>query len=100
MNPVLSTAGPIELSVMMNIVYLHCPIKMVAPSHFLGGFCGSSDGKESAYNAGDPSSIPGLGKSPGKGSNYPLQYSGLENSMDCIVYRVAKTPYIYASFCV
>ena len=41
---------------------------MVAPGHFLGGFCGSSDGKESAYNAGDLSSIPGLGKSPGIGT--------------------------------
>ena len=47
---------------------------MVAPSHFLGGFCGSSDGKESAYNPGDPSSIPGLGKSPGEGHGNPLQY--------------------------
>ena len=42
-------------------------------------------GKESACNAGDPSSIPGSGRSPGEGKGYPLQYSGLENSMDCIV---------------
>ena len=34
--------------------------------------------------------IPGLGRSPGDGKDYPLQYSGLENSMDCIVHRVAK----------
>ena len=34
--------------------------------------------------------IPGLGRSPGEGNSYPLQYSGLENSMDCIVYGVAK----------
>ena len=61
---------------------------MVAPSHFLGGFCGSSDGKESAYNAGDPSSIPGLGKSPGKGSNYPLQYVCLHNAVDRGAWRV------------
>ena len=40
----------------------------------------SSDGKESACNAGDLGSIPGLGKSPGKGNHYPLQYSGLEDS--------------------
>ena len=39
------------------------------------GFPGSSDGKESAYNAGDLGSIPGLGRSPGKGIGYPLQYS-------------------------
>ena len=38
------------------------------------GFPGSSAGKESAYNAGDPSSIPGLGRSPGEGIGYPLQY--------------------------
>ena len=43
--------------------------------------CGSV-GKESACNAGDLGSIPGLGRSPGEGKRYPLQYSGLENSMD------------------
>ena len=46
------------------------------------GFPGSSAGKESACNAGDLDSIPGLGRSPGEGNDYPLQYSGLENSMD------------------
>ena len=55
------------------------------------GFPDSSVGKESACNAGDPSSIPGSGKSPGEGIGYPLQYSVLENSMDCIVYGVAKS---------
>ena len=44
--------------------------------------CGGSDGKASAYNAGDPGSIPGLGKSPGEGSGTPLQYSCMENPMD------------------
>ena len=48
----------------------------------LGGFPGVSDGKESAWNAGDPGSIPGSGRSPGKGNSSPLQYSYLENSMD------------------
>ena len=51
--------------------------------------CGSA-GKESACNAWDLGSIPGLGRSPGEGKGYPLQYSGLENSMDCIVHGVAK----------
>ena len=51
----------------------------------------SSVGKESACNAGDLGSIPGLGRSPGEGRGYPLQYSGLENSMDCIVHRVTKS---------
>ena len=57
---------------------------------FLGFPCGSA-GKESACNAGDLDSIPGLGRSPGEGKGYPLQYSGLENSMDRIVYGVAKS---------
>ena len=55
------------------------------------GFPGSSAGKESACNAGDPGSIPGLGRSTREGKGYPLQYSGLENSMDCIVHGVAKS---------
>ena len=55
------------------------------------GFPYDSAGKESACNAGDLGSIPGLGRFPGKGKGYPLQYSGLENSMDCIVYGVAKS---------
>ena len=46
------------------------------------GFPGGSDGKVSACNAGDPGSIPGLGRSPGEGNGNPLQYSCLENSMD------------------
>ena len=50
-----------------------------------------SVGKESACNVEDLGSIPGLGRSPGKGKGYPLQYSGLENSMDCIVHGVAKS---------
>ena len=51
---------------------------------FLGFPCGS-DGKESACSAEDLGSILGLGRSPGEVKGYPLQYSGLENSMDCIV---------------
>ena len=42
----------------------------------------SSDGKESACDAGDPGSVSGLGRSPGEGKGYPLQYSGLEISMN------------------
>ena len=55
------------------------------------GFPYSSAGKESARSAGDLGSIPGLGRSPGEGKGYPLQYSGVENSMDCIVHGVAKS---------
>ena len=50
----------------------------------------SSVGKESACNAGDLGSIPALLRSPGEGKGYPLQYSGLENFMDCIVHGIAK----------
>ena len=55
------------------------------------GFLGGSDGKDSACSAGDLGSIPGLGRSPGEGKGYPLQYSGLENSMDCMVHGVTES---------
>ena len=55
------------------------------------GFPDSSVGKESAYKAEDPSSIPGSGRSPGEGKGYPLQYSALENSMDCTVHGVTES---------
>ena len=55
------------------------------------GFPGESDGRESACNAGDLGSIPRLGRSPGEGKGYPLQYSGLENSTDFIVHGVTKS---------
>ena len=54
------------------------------------GFPGGLAGKESACNAGDLGSIPGLGRPRGEGKGYPLQYSGLENSMDYIVHGVTK----------
>ena len=55
------------------------------------GFPDSSVGKESTCNAGDPCSITGLGRSIQEGIGYPLQYSGLENSMDCTVHGVTKS---------
>ena len=55
------------------------------------GFPGGSVGKESACSVGDLGSIPGLGRSPGEGKGYPLQYSGLENSMDCIDHGVTES---------
>ena len=55
------------------------------------GFPCSSAGKDSARNAGDLGSTPGLGRSPGEGKGYPLQYSGMENFMDCIAYGVAES---------
>ena len=52
------------------------------PQHTVGTSPGDSEGKVPAYNAGDPSSIPGSGRSPGEGNGNPLQYSCLENPMD------------------
>ena len=60
-------------------------------THIFSGFPSGSAGKEFACNAGDLGSIPGLGRSPGEGKGYPLQYSGLENSMDYTVHGVAKS---------
>ena len=57
---------------------------------FLDFPCGLT-GKESACNAGDLDSIPGSGRSRGEGKGYPLQYSDLENSMDCIIQWVTKS---------
>ena len=55
------------------------------------GFLGGSDSKELACNEGDLGLIPGLGRSPGEGKGCPLKYSGLENSIDCIVHGVTKS---------
>ena len=54
---------------------------MGTPNNFNMGFPGSSAGKESTCNAGDSGSIPGLGRSPGEGIGYPLQYSCLEEEL-------------------
>ena len=61
------------------------------PTPVFLGFPGGSAGKESALNEGDLGSIPRLGRYPGEANGYSLQYSGLENSMDCIVHGVAKS---------
>ena len=50
------------------------------------GFPGGSDSKESAHNAGDTGSIPGLGRSPGEGNGYPLQYTCLKNHIDRVAW--------------
>ena len=55
------------------------------------GFPYGSAGKEFTCNVGDLGSIPGSGRSPGEGNGYPLQYPGLENSMDCTVHGVTKS---------
>ena len=55
------------------------------------GLQNSAAGEEYSRNVGDPGLIPGLGRSPGEGNGYPLQDSGLGNSMDCIVHGVEKS---------
>ena len=67
------------------------PVLYMAGNGGRGVFpCGSA-GKEYTCNVGDLGSIPGLGRSPGEGKGYPLQYSGLENSMDYIGHGVTKS---------
>ena len=72
------------------ISYLKVPTGLAWWSNDKESTCGSA-GKESACNAGDLGLIPGLGRSPGEGNSYPLQYSGLENFMDCRVHGVTKS---------
>ena len=62
------------------------------------GFLDGSAGKESACSAEGLGSIPGLGRSPVEGNGYPLQYSGLGNSMDCVVHGIAKSQTRLSSF--
>ena len=79
-----------------HMVLFHSSSHSAVPSDYyviwpcLKTFLGSAD-KESACNVGDLGLIPGLGRSPGEGKGYPLQYFGLENSMDCIVHGVTKS---------
>ena len=70
-----------------------CPLDHAVIGPHLGvlkGFPFGSAGKEYSCIAGDLGLIPGPGRSPGEGKRYPLQYSGLDNSMDNIVHGVAK----------
>ena len=81
-----STPGPANLSSIACLLLApsFSPVSPHPPSWFWSGpplNCGS-DGKASACNAGDSGSIPGLGRSPGGGNGYPLQYSSLESPMD------------------
>ena len=66
----------------LHIFYVVCFLLSCRSSLYVLGFPGSSAGKESACNAGGLGSVPGLGRSPGEGKGYPLQYSCLENSMN------------------
>ena len=80
--PQPTAAEYLEYSEILRKYYSPAPSK---------GFPDGSAGKESACNTGDLGSIPELGRSPGEEKGYPLQYSGLENSMDCVVHGVTKS---------
>ena len=75
---------------MLPFTLLSLKKKKNQPKMDLGFPCGSA-GKESTCNVGDLGSISELGRSPGEGKGYPLQYSGLENSMNCIIHGVTKS---------
>ena len=85
-----------KISKLLELLYVIMPVNPLdLYLHWLG-FPGGSDGKASVCNTGDPSSIPGLGRSPGEGNGNPLQYSCLENPMDggawwATVHGVAKS---------
>ena len=87
--PVLSVACSFEFQYTISESWHSC-LSLVVAAPLLGLPLWLS-GKVSAYNAGDLDLIPELGRSPGEEKSYSLQYSGLENSMDCIVHRVAKS---------
>ena len=95
-----STSLPVTVILIVNLITQinPDPLKfLLFCSYFnffissLWGFPDSSVGKNFTCNAGDLGLIPGLGRSPGEGKGYPLQYSGLEKSMVCIVYGVTKS---------
>ena len=79
-----------DLGLIPGLGKIHSRRDRLPPPVFLGLPCGSA-GKDSVFSAGDLGLILGLGRSPGEGKGYPLQYSGLENSMDSIVHGVAQS---------
>ena len=82
---------PVSFSLLVSLGYIYIGMKLLSHMVVFLGFPGGSEVKASACNAGDLGSMPGLGRSPGEWKGYPLQYSGLENSIDCIVHGVTKS---------
>ena len=94
LGPSQDTSGPPLLGVFLLPWSRPSGLRMIIINSFcclIQGFPGGSVGEESTCHAGDLGLIPGLGRSPGEGKGYPLQSSGLRNSMDCIVHGVAKS---------
>jgi len=81
------------------MIYLPTKTSHLTFAIYSSGLLCGSDSKESTCNAGDLGLITGLRRSLGEGKGYQLQYSGLQNSMDCIVYRVAKSQRDWGLFC-
>ena len=75
----------------INLLLLISSLFFLSNKGSTRGFSGGSDDKESSCNSGDLGSIPGLGRSPGEGNGNPLQYSGLEISMDYIVHGIERS---------
>ena len=92
------TRQPGQLRPNTQSVLNDCALNLKAPDDILG-FPGGSAGKESTCHAGDLGSIPRLGRSPGEGKGYPLQYSGLENSTDYIIHGVTNLCSTTALWC-
>ena len=86
-SPTSSTLSPTLAFFFSACILSQCEHHLAYILSFLGG----SAGKESACKVGDLGSIPGLGRYLREGTSYPLQYSGLENSMDCTVHGVAMS---------
>ena len=78
-------------SVKVKVLITQSCLTLCGPITCSPGFPCGSPGKESTCNSGDLGLILGLGRSPGGGKGYPLQYSGLENSINCIVHGVTKS---------
>jgi len=94
MTPLLDALFTKISSHSMGCIFILAMVFFVAQKHLISshslGFPGGFDGKESAHNVGDLGLIPGLGRSPGEGKGYPLQYSGLENSMESMGLQRAR----------
>ena len=90
----ISQAGILEwVAISFSKGYSQPKDRMPSPALKAGSFTTGTSlvAQPSACNVGDLGSIPGLGRSPGEGKGYPLQYSGLEKSMDCVVHEITKS---------